>query len=47
MPGTPLIATYTADGASGLGRVLIEEVVRVIIDATLDAVVTDYMRSRP
>jgi NAD/NADP transhydrogenase alpha subunit/aspartate/methionine/tyrosine aminotransferase len=43
MPGNPLIATYTADELQAIGRVIIEEDVRVIIDATLDAVVTDYM----
>ena len=43
MPGNPLIATYTADELQAIGRVLIEEDVRVIIDATLDAVVTDYL----
>jgi NAD/NADP transhydrogenase alpha subunit/aspartate/methionine/tyrosine aminotransferase len=43
MPGNPLIATYTADELEAIGRVIIEEDVRVIIDATLDAVVKDYM----
>ena len=43
MPGNPLIATYTADELQAIGRVLIEEDVRVIIDATLDAVVTHDM----
>jgi NAD/NADP transhydrogenase alpha subunit/aspartate/methionine/tyrosine aminotransferase len=43
MPGNPLIATYTADELQAIGRVVIEEDVRVIIDATLDAVVTDYL----
>lgn len=43
MPGNPLIATYTADELQAIGRVLVEEDVRVIIDATLDAVVADYL----
>jgi NAD/NADP transhydrogenase alpha subunit/aspartate/methionine/tyrosine aminotransferase len=43
MPGNPLIAAYTADELQAIGRVVIEEDVRVIIDATLDAVVADYM----
>ncbi len=43
MPGNPLIATYTEDELQAIGRVVIEEDVRVIIDATLDAVVADYM----
>jgi hypothetical protein len=43
MPGNPLIAAYTADELQAIGRVVIEEDVRVIIDATLDAVVADYL----
>jgi NAD/NADP transhydrogenase alpha subunit/aspartate/methionine/tyrosine aminotransferase len=43
LPGNPLIATYTADELEAIGRVIIEEDVRVIIDATLDAVVSDYL----
>jgi NAD/NADP transhydrogenase alpha subunit/aspartate/methionine/tyrosine aminotransferase len=43
MPGNPLIATYTADELQAIGRVVVEEDVRVVIDATLDAVVADYM----
>ncbi len=43
MPGNPLVATYTEDELQAIGRVVIEEDVRVIIDATLDAVVADYM----
>jgi NAD/NADP transhydrogenase alpha subunit/aspartate/methionine/tyrosine aminotransferase len=43
MPGNPLIATYTAEELEAIGRVIIEEDIRVIIDATLDAVVPDYL----
>jgi NAD/NADP transhydrogenase alpha subunit/aspartate/methionine/tyrosine aminotransferase len=43
MPGNPLIATYTAEELQAIGRVIIEEDIRVIVDATLDAVVTDYL----
>jgi NAD/NADP transhydrogenase alpha subunit/aspartate/methionine/tyrosine aminotransferase len=43
IPGNPLIATYTADELQAIGRVVVEEDVRVIIDATLDAVVADYL----
>jgi NAD/NADP transhydrogenase alpha subunit/aspartate/methionine/tyrosine aminotransferase len=42
MPGNPLIATYTAEELQAIGRVVIEEDIRVIVDATLDAVVADY-----
>jgi NAD/NADP transhydrogenase alpha subunit/aspartate/methionine/tyrosine aminotransferase len=43
MPGNPLIATYSAAELQAIGRVIVEEDVRVIIDATLDAVVLDYV----
>ncbi len=43
MPGNPLIATYTVEELRAIGRVVIEEDIRVIVDATLDAVVADYM----
>lgn len=43
MPGNPLIATYSAEELQAMGRVVVEEDVRVIIDATLDAVVPDYV----
>ena len=39
MPGNPLIATYSAEELQAIGQVIVEEDVRVIIDATLDAVV--------
>jgi NAD/NADP transhydrogenase alpha subunit/aspartate/methionine/tyrosine aminotransferase len=43
IPGNPLIATYSAEELQAIGRVVVEEDVRVIIDATLDAVVPDYV----
>ena len=43
MPGNPLIATYSAEELQAIGRVVVEEGVRVIVDATLDAVVPDYV----
>ena len=43
MPGNPLIATYSAEELQAIGRVVVEEDVRVIVDATLDAVVPDYV----
>jgi NAD/NADP transhydrogenase alpha subunit/aspartate/methionine/tyrosine aminotransferase len=43
MPGNPLIATYSVEELQAIGRVVVEEDVRVIIDATLDAVVPDYV----
>ena len=43
MPGTPLAATYSAEELQAIGRVLVEEGVPAIIDATLDAVVPDYV----
>jgi NAD/NADP transhydrogenase alpha subunit/aspartate/methionine/tyrosine aminotransferase len=43
MPGNPLIATYSAEELQAIGRVIIEEDMRVIVDATLDAVVSDYV----
>ena len=43
MPGNPLIATYSAEELQAIGRVIVEEDVRVIVDATLDAVVPDYV----
>ena len=43
MPGNPLIATYSVEELQAIGRVVLEEDVRVIIDATLDAVVPDYV----
>jgi NAD/NADP transhydrogenase alpha subunit/aspartate/methionine/tyrosine aminotransferase len=43
MPGNPLIATYSAAELHAIGQVILEEDVRVIIDATLDAVVPDYV----
>ena len=43
MPGNPLIATYPAEELQAIGQVLVEEDARVIVDATLDAVVPDYV----
>ena len=43
MPGNPLIAMYEAEELQAIGQVLVEEDVRVIVDATLDAVVPDYV----
>jgi NAD/NADP transhydrogenase alpha subunit/aspartate/methionine/tyrosine aminotransferase len=43
IPGNPLIATYSAEELQAIGRVIVEEDVRVIVDATLDAVVPDYV----
>ena len=43
VPGNPLIATYAAEELQAIGQVVVEEGVRVIIDATLDAVVADYV----
>ena len=43
MPGNPLIAIYSAEELQAIGRVVVEEDVRVIVDATLDAVVPDYV----
>lgn len=43
MPGNPLIATYSTAELQAIGQVIVEEDVRVIIDATLDAVVPDYV----
>ena len=43
MPGNPLIATYSAEELQAIGGVVIEEGVRVIIDATLDAVAPDHV----
>lgn len=43
MPGNPLIAAYSAEELQSIGRVVVEEGVRVIVDATLDAVVPDYV----
>jgi NAD/NADP transhydrogenase alpha subunit/aspartate/methionine/tyrosine aminotransferase len=43
MPGNPLIAMYSAEELQAIGRVIVEEDVRVIVDATLDAVVDDYV----
>ena len=43
MPGNPLTATYSAEELRAIGRVVVEEGVRAIIDATLDAVVPDYV----
>ncbi len=43
MPGNPLIATYSAEELQAIGRVVVEEGARVIVDATLDAVVPDYV----
>ena len=43
MPGNPLIATYSTEELQAIGRVVVEEGVRVIVDATLDAVVPDYV----
>jgi NAD/NADP transhydrogenase alpha subunit/aspartate/methionine/tyrosine aminotransferase len=43
MPGNPLAATYSRAELQAIGQVIVEEDVRVIIDATLDAVVPDYV----
>ena len=43
MPGNPLIATYSRAELQAIGQVIVEEDARVIIDATLDAVVPDYV----
>ena len=43
MPGNPLIATYSVEELQAIGRVVVEEGARVIVDATLDAVVPDYV----
>lgn len=42
MPGNPLVAAYTAEELHAIGRVLVEEGTRVIIDAAFDGVVPDY-----
>jgi aspartate/methionine/tyrosine aminotransferase len=42
MPGNPLVAVYTAEELHAIGRVLVEEGIRVIIDAAFDGVVPDY-----
>ena len=43
IPGNPLIADYSAEELQAIGRVIVEEGVRVIVDATLDAVAPDYV----
>jgi NAD/NADP transhydrogenase alpha subunit/aspartate/methionine/tyrosine aminotransferase len=43
MPGNPLCATYSAEELRAIGRVVVEEGVPAVIDATLDAVVPDYV----
>jgi NAD/NADP transhydrogenase alpha subunit/aspartate/methionine/tyrosine aminotransferase len=42
MPGNPLVAAYTTEELHAIGRVLVEEGIRVIIDAAFDGVVPDY-----
>lgn len=42
MPGNPLAATYTTDELQAIGRILVEEGTRVIIDAAFDGVAPDY-----
>ncbi|MGH3699906.1 MAG: aminotransferase class I/II-fold pyridoxal phosphate-dependent enzyme [Pseudonocardiaceae bacterium] len=42
MPGNPLVAVYTTEELHALGRVLVEEGIRVIIDAAFDGIVPDY-----
>lgn len=43
MPGNPLIAMYSVEELQAIGRVVVEEGARVIVDATLDAVAPDYV----
>ena len=43
IPGNPLIAEYSVDELRGLGRVLVEEDARAVVDASFDKIVPTYV----
>lgn len=43
IPGNPLIATYTAAELSEIGKVFVEENVRVIVDASFESIMPHYL----
>ena len=43
MPGNPLVAEYSLEELKAIGRVLVEEGVKVMIDSTFDQIQSDYI----
>jgi aspartate/methionine/tyrosine aminotransferase len=43
MPGNPLVAEYSLEELKAIGRVLVQEGVKVIIDSTFDQIQSDYI----